>query len=84
MGADRTDSITENLLTLPDDTLVYPAHDYEGRHVSTISQERGTNPFLVDKNRAEFIEYQGNLDLSPPRKIQVAVPANRQCGRDVS
>ena len=78
------DSITENLLTLPDETLVYPAHDYEGRHVSTIAQERGTNPFLVDKNRAEFIEYQDNLDLSPPSKIQVAVPANRQCGRDVS
>jgi len=74
------DGITQRLFTLPDDTLVYPGHDYQGRWVSNIAQERTTNPRLAGKTRAEFIEIMANLNLPKPRLIDQAVPANRYCG----
>lgn len=73
-------SITEKLFTLPDDCLVYPAHDYQHRHVSTVAQERERNPRLAGKTVDQFVEIMAALDLPYPKKIDVAVPANRLCG----
>lgn len=74
------DCITQRLFTLPDETLVYPGHDYQQRWVSSIMQERTTNPRLAGKTREEFIEIMNNLNLPKPRLIDEAVPANRYCG----
>jgi sulfur dioxygenase len=74
------DSITQRLFTLPDDTLVYPGHDYQQHWVSTIRQERTTNPRLAGKSREQFIDIMKNLNLPKPRLIDEAVPANRRCG----
>jgi glyoxylase-like metal-dependent hydrolase (beta-lactamase superfamily II)/rhodanese-related sulfurtransferase len=79
---DLYDSITQKLFTLPDDTLVYPGHDYSERWVSNIHQERTTNPRLAGKSREEFIEIMNNLNLPKPRLIDESVPANRYCGLD--
>ncbi|MFZ2450546.1 MAG: MBL fold metallo-hydrolase [Methylovulum miyakonense] len=76
------DCITQRLFTLPDETLVYPGHDYQGRWVSSIMQERTTNARLAGKSREEFIEIMANLNLPRPRLIDEAVPANRYCGLD--
>lgn len=74
------DSITRNLFTLADETLVYPGHDYQGHRVSCIGQEKVINPRLADKSREEFISIMNNLNLPKPRLIDMAVPANRMCG----
>jgi sulfur dioxygenase len=74
------DSITQRLFTLPDETLVYPAHDYQQRWISSIIQERTTNPRLLGKIRDEFITIMNNLNLPKPKLIDEAVPANRFCG----
>ena len=76
------DCITQRLFTLPDETLVYPGHDYQGRWVSSIKQERTSNPRLAGKTREQFIEIMNNLNLPKPRLIDEAVPANRYCGLD--
>jgi glyoxylase-like metal-dependent hydrolase (beta-lactamase superfamily II)/rhodanese-related sulfurtransferase len=76
------DSITQRLFTLPDDTLVYPGHDYKGRWVSNIMQERTNNSRLAGKTKEEFIEIMNNLNLPHPKLIDIAVPANRYCGSD--
>jgi sulfur dioxygenase len=75
------DSVTERLFTLPDDTLVYPAHDYRGHSVSTIGEEKQWNPRFVGKTKAEFIEFMNGLNLPDPKKIMEAVPANQACGQ---
>lgn len=74
------DSITTRLFTLPDDTIVYPGHDYLGRTVSTIGEEKRWNPRLAGKRKDEFVAIMSQLDLPPPRKLAIAVPANRACG----
>ena len=74
------DSITRRLFTLPDDTLVYPGHDYRGRRVSSIAEERVTNPRLAGVSRERFIEIMGNLDLPAPVRMNEAVPANLRGG----
>lgn len=74
------DSITCKLFTLPDDTLVYPGHDYKGRRISTIGEEKATNPRLAGRSRDEFISIMGNLGLPEPRRIGEAVPANLEGG----
>ncbi|WP_411727064.1 MBL fold metallo-hydrolase [Methyloglobulus sp.] len=74
------DSITQRLFTLPDETLVYPAHDYQQRWVSSIMQERTTNPRLAGKTREQYIDIMNNLNLPKPKLIDEAVPANRYCG----
>lgn len=74
-------SIHQKFFTLPDETLVYPCHDYEGRYVSTIAQEKVRNPRLGrGKSRRDFIEIMNNMDLPYPRKINFAVPGNEHCG----
>ncbi len=75
-------SVHEKLFTLPDDTLVFPAHDYRGYTVSTIGEEKAHNPRLGGTMTAEaFLALMANLDLPPPAKIHEAVPANRACGQ---
>jgi glyoxylase-like metal-dependent hydrolase (beta-lactamase superfamily II) len=74
------DSLTQRLFSLPDETLVYPAHDYNGKFVSCIVQERTTNARLAGKTRDEFIRIMNNLNLPKPSLIDMAVPANRMCG----
>ena len=73
--------IHDKLFTLPEETLVYPGHDYNGRQVSTIGQEKRRNPRLGGgKGEAEFVAIMAGLNLAYPQKIDVAVPANRRCG----
>ncbi|MES2365666.1 MAG: MBL fold metallo-hydrolase [Pseudomonadota bacterium] len=75
-------SVHDKLFTLGEDTLVYPAHDYQGRRVSSIGQEKTRNPRLGDnKPLAEFVEIMANLKLAYPKFIDYAVPGNRECGR---
>jgi len=74
-------SVKEKLFTLPGEQLVYPAHDYHGRHVSSIAQERERNPRLgADKGLEEFVGIMASLDLPYPKFIDHAVPGNRECG----
>lgn len=75
-------SVHEKLFTLPEDTLVYPAHDYRGFTVSTIGEEKRLNPRLGGAMTLEsFLALMKSLDLPPPGKIHEAVPANRACGK---
>ena len=74
-------SVRDKLFSLPEDTLVYPAHDYKGRRVSSIAQEKKRNPRLgLDKTLDEFKEIMANLNLPYPKFIDHAVPGNRRCG----
>jgi len=74
------DAIAGRLFSLPDETLVYPGHDYNGRRVSSIAQEKLINPRLASKTKQEFIDIMKNLNLPKPKMIDIAVPANRKCG----
>jgi sulfur dioxygenase len=74
------DSVTRRLFSLPEETLVYPAHDYRGHTVSTIGEEKQWNARFVGRDRLAFIEFMTHLVLPQPKKIMEAVPANEQCG----
>lgn len=75
-------SVNQRLFTLPPDTLVYPGHDYKGRTVSTIGEERAINARLGGgKTEEEFVEIMANLKLAYPKQIDRALPANLACGR---
>lgn len=74
------DSIFNRLLTLPEDMLVYPAHDYAGHTCSSIYEEKHYNPRLQVDSRQQYIEQMNALQLDKPRKIDIAVPANIHCG----
>jgi len=74
-------TVREKLFALPDDTLVYPAHDYNHRHVSSIAQEKERNPRLGgDTTIEEFKKIMANLNLAYPKFIDHAVPGNKLCG----
>lgn len=76
------DSVHSQLFTLSPATLVYPGHDYRGNRVSTIAEEMANNARLGGgRDRDSFIALMRNLNLPYPKKIDVAVPANRVCGR---
>jgi len=74
------DSIFNKLLRLPDDTLLFPAHDYKGETVSTIGEEKAFNPRLQVKSADEYAELMNNLKLPNPKMMDVAVPANMKVG----
>jgi sulfur dioxygenase len=75
-------SIQEKLYSLPNETLVYPCHDYKHRQVSTIGQEKRRNPYIHQGTTEEtFIATMNGLGLPYPRKIGFSVPGNEQCGR---
>lgn len=74
-------SVTEKLFNLPDETMVYPGHDYNGNISSTIMEEKQWNPRLgKQKSLVDFIDIMDNLNLALPKKINEAVPANEGCG----
>ena len=79
-SAAQYDSLFNRLLKLPPQTLVYPAHDYNGMTVSTIREERLHNPRLQVKSKSEYVDMMESLDLADPRKMDLAVPANLNCG----
>jgi sulfur dioxygenase len=75
-------SVHEKIFSLAGDTLVYPGHDYQQRHVSCVDQELQRNPRLGGgKSLDEFVAIMAGLNLPPPKKIDVALPANRECGQ---
>ncbi|TCU15126.1 MBL fold metallo-hydrolase [Rhizobium sullae] len=74
------DSIFNKLLKLPDETLVYPAHDYKGDTVSTIGEEKRFNPRLKVRSADEYADLMNNLKLPNPKMMDVAVPANIHVG----
>ena len=76
------DSIFNKLLQLPDDTLVYPAHDYKGDTVSTIGEEKRFNPRLQVNSADEYATIMDNLNLDNPKMMDVAVPANLGIGAE--
>jgi sulfur dioxygenase len=92
-GAGRTDfqggdtaamyrSIHEQIFTLPDDCLLYPAHDYRGLTVTSVAEERRFNPRIGGEiSLGDFTGYMKNLGLAHPKLMDVAVPANLRCGR---
>jgi len=82
-AAQLFDSVHRQLFTLPDDCVVHPSHDYEGRTSSTIGEERQHNPRLGGGAKLEdFMGYMENLGLPHPKLLAVAVPANMSAGRD--
>jgi glyoxylase-like metal-dependent hydrolase (beta-lactamase superfamily II)/rhodanese-related sulfurtransferase len=76
------DSITEKLFKLDEQTLVYPGHDYKGRRVSSIGEEKRFNARLAGKTREEFLSIMAHLGLPMPARIQEAVPSNLGAGAD--
>jgi glyoxylase-like metal-dependent hydrolase (beta-lactamase superfamily II) len=75
------DSLFNKLLKLPEDTLVYPGHDYKGWTVSTIGEEKRYNPRLQVSSVEAYVNIMNNLNLPNPKYMDVAVPANLACGR---
>jgi sulfur dioxygenase len=69
-------SLFDRILKLPENTLVYPAHDYNGKKFSTIGGQKKTNPRLQVENVDEYINIMNNLNLDRPKMMDVAVPAN--------
>ena len=78
--AAQYESLFDKLLRLPEDTLVYPAHDYNGMTVSTIGEERRHNPRLQVSGMQAYVELMNGLVLDDPKLMDIAVPANRACG----
>lgn len=74
-------SITERLFALPDDTVVYAAHDYKGWTQSTIAEERQHNPRLAGKTEQQYVDIMNNLNLPNPKMMDTTVPANLSCGK---
>ena len=77
---DAYNSIFNRLLKLPDETLLYPAHDYKGETVSTIGKEKRSNPRLQVRNVDEYIDIMNNLNLRKPEKIDFNVESNLKLG----
>jgi glyoxylase-like metal-dependent hydrolase (beta-lactamase superfamily II) len=74
------DSIFNKLLKLPDDTMVFPAHDYKGETVTTIAEERAFNPRLQVRSVEQYVDVMNNLNLPNPKMMDVAVPENLRVG----
>jgi rhodanese-related sulfurtransferase len=74
------DSLFNKLLRLPEETLVYPAHDYKGDTVSTIGEEKAFNPRLQVKSVDEYVDLMNSLNLPNPKMMDVAIPSNMRQG----
>jgi len=73
-------SLNEVLFALPEDTVVWPGHDYQGRSCSSIGREKASNARVAGKTEAEFVALMNSLNLPRPRRIDEAVPANLTSG----
>ena len=73
---DAYDSLFNKLLKLPENTLVFPAHDYNGKKYSTIKNEKNSNPRLQVSSKEEYAKIMDNLKLTDPKMMDIAVPAN--------
>jgi rhodanese-related sulfurtransferase len=74
-------SVQEGIFSLPDETLIYPAHDYKGRTVSTVGEEKRHNVRLgAGKSELQFVQIMADLKLPYPKKMDIAVPGNLRCG----
>jgi sulfur dioxygenase len=78
---DSYNSIFNKILKLPDETLVYPAHDYKGEMVSSIIEEKNFNPRLQVSSPEEYIEIMNNLNLPNPSMMDVAISSNLNLGK---
>ena len=75
-------SIRDQIMTLPGECLIYPAHDYRGLTVSSVAEERRLNPRIADRvGEGDFVGFVNNLNLPHPKSLEVAVPANLRVGR---
>jgi rhodanese-related sulfurtransferase len=75
-------SIKEQIFTLPDDCILYPAHDYAGRTCTSVVEEKQYNPRIGGQARErDFVGFMENLGLPHPKKIDIAIPANCRCGQ---
>ena len=83
-AGDQYDAIVNKLFRLPDDTRIFPAHDYRGNLCSTIGEERRANPKLIGRSRDEYIALMNNLGMPLPEKIQEALQANQSAIDDDS
>lgn len=81
-AAMQYDSIFQKLLTLPEETLVFPGHDYNGMQCSTIGEERLHNPRLQVTSKQAYVDLMASLDLPQPHLMDVALPLNLKCGRN--
>ena len=77
---DAYNSIFNRLLVLPEETLLYPAHDYNGKKVSSIGNEKKFNPRLQVRNEEEYIEIMNNLNLPEPKSMDINVTRNIKLG----
>ncbi len=76
------ESVTKKIFNLPEDTVVYPAHDYKGFHSSTVGEEKQFNSKLGGgKSKDDFVKLMNDMKLGQPKRIHIAVPANLKCGR---
>ena len=76
------DNVVKKLFCYPDNTIVYPAHDYSGKALSTIGEEKMWNPNVGEKiTKSEFIENESNKSRPNPKNFDIAVPANMKCGQ---
>ena len=74
------DSLFNKLLKLPDETMIFPAHDYKGETVSTIGEEKAFNPRLQVKSVDDYVALMNSLNLPNPKMMDVAIPANMKVG----
>jgi glyoxylase-like metal-dependent hydrolase (beta-lactamase superfamily II) len=75
------ESVRDKIFALPDETLLFPGHDYRGRMMTTVGEEKRFNPRLgLDKSESDFVAIMDQLNLAYPKKIDIAVPANLACG----
>ncbi|KPK12315.1 MAG: Zn-dependent hydrolase [Acidithiobacillales bacterium SG8_45] len=78
-------SIHDKIFSLPDETLIYPGHDYKGHTVSTVGEEKAYNPRLgAGKNLEAFAEIMDNLNLPAPARLKESLPGNMRCGADLN
>ena len=77
---DQYNSIFERILKLPNNTFIYPAHDYKGENVSTIEEEKKFNPRLQVSSAQEYANIMNNLNLDNPKLMDIAVPTNKSMG----
>jgi sulfur dioxygenase len=75
------DNIHTKIFTLPDDTVIFPGHDYKGRTATSVAEEKALNPRLT-KSKQEFVKVMANLNLPLPKQIQRSLPANLKDGVD--